>query len=362
MFERSARVAACLGAAALSLALAPTASAAEVTLNLISAFPKTHIFTTPLQKFIDEVNQKGKGSVQIRFVGGPEVTPVPEQIGSVQRGINQMYYGSMSYFLGKIPETRSLILSDYNAMELREKGATAILNKYFEKKPELHYLSYFGSGYTFHIYLRKKPKRTPDGDGIDLSGWRIRGGSVYQPVFGIFGASAVPVHTAEIFTALQRGTVDGIGWLNRGLTDFSWEKHIKYRVLPCTGMFSLKTGTVAGLAARLSNMARRDLPGGDDVSIVVQLAKWRSLSKQAQDVLSSVGVKYERIAHEFFQQGAAAELAKLRAAGMKDIALKGDHVAKFREAASKSMWDIVEEKGGKSARQELEAAFTKKKM
>ena len=336
MIGRSSRITAYLGAVALPIALAPAASAAEMTLNLISAFPKTHIFTTPLKQFIDETNKRGKGSVQIRFVGGPEVTPVTEQIGSVQRGINQMYYGSMSYFLGKIPESRSLILSDYNAMELREKGATAVLNKYFAKKPKLHYLSYFGSGYTFHIYLRKKPKRTPDGDGIDLSGWRIRGGSVYQPVFGVFGASAVPIHTAEIFTALQRGTVDGIGWLNRGLTDFSWEKHIKYRVLP-----SYWRG---------------------DVSLVVQLAKWRSLSKKAQDVLSSIGVKYERVAHEFFAGGAAAELAKLRAAGMKDIALKGDHVAKFREASTKSMWDIVEEKGGKSARQELEAAFTKKKM
>ena len=336
MFEKSARITAYLGAAALSLALAPAASAAEVTLNLISAFPKTHIFTTPLQQFIDEANRKGKGSVQIRFVGGPEVTPVPEQIGSVQRGINQMYYGSISYFLGQIDESRALILSDYNAMELRKKGATAVLNKYFEKKPKLHYLAYFGSGYTFHIYLRKKPKRTADGGGIDLSGWRLRGVSIYQPVFGQFGASAVPVHTAEVFSALQRGTVDGIGWLNRGLTDFSWEKHIKYRILP-----SFWQG---------------------DVSIVVQLAKWRSLSKKAQDVLTSVGVKYERVAHEFFAQGAAGELAKLRAAGMKDMALKGDHVVKFREAASKSLWKIVEEKGGSSARQELEAAFTKKKM
>jgi len=336
MFGKSKQITTYLAAAVIPIALAPTVSAAEVTLNLISAFPKTHIFTTPLKQFIDETNKRGKGSVKIRFVGGPEVTPVPEQIGSVQRGINQMYYGSMSYFLGKIPESRALILSAYSAMELREKGATAVLNKYFNEKPKLHYLSYMGSGYTFHIYLRKKPKRTPDGGGLDLSGLRIRGGSVYQPVFGVFGASAVPVHTAEIFTALQRGTVDGIGWLNRGLTDFSWEKHIKYRVLP-----SYWQG---------------------DVSLVVQLDKWRSLSKNAKDVLSTIGVKYERVAHEFFAGGAADELAKLRAAGMKDVSLKGDHVAKFREASTKSMWDIVEKKAGKSARQELEAAFTKKKM
>ena len=90
MFGKLTRITAYLGAVALPIVLAPAASAAEVTLNLISAFPKTHIFTTPLQRFIDEANQKGKGSVRIRFVGGPEVTPVPEQIGSVQRGINQM--------------------------------------------------------------------------------------------------------------------------------------------------------------------------------------------------------------------------------------------------------------------------------
>ena len=335
MFGRLARTAACLGALAVSLALTQ-ASAAETTINLISAFPKTHIFTTPLKKFIDEVNQRGKGAVQIRFVGGPEVTPVPEQIGSVQRGINHLYYGSISYFQGQIDESRALVLSDYNAMQLREKGAYAVLNKYFEKKPKLHYLAYFGSGYTFHIYLRKEPKRTPDGGGVDLSGWRIRGVSVYQPVFGQLGASAVPIHTAEVFTALQRGTVDGIGWLNRGLTDFSWQKHIKYRLLP-----SFWQG---------------------DVSIVAQLAKWRSLSKDVQDLLTTVGAKYERVAHEFFAQGAAEELAKLRAAGMKDIALKGDHVAKFLEAANEGPWKIVEQKGGAAARRELEAAFSKKKM
>lgn len=321
-------------AVVVALAMSYAASAAERTINLITAFPKAHLFNQPIQKFIDEVNQKGKGLVQIRLVGGPEVTPVSEQIGSVQRGINHAYYGSISYFQGKIDESRVLLVCDYDAMEMRKTGATAVINKYFEKEPKLHYLAYFGSGYTFYIYLLKDPKRTADGNGIDLKGKRIRGPAVYSPVFGHLGATAVPIHIAEMYSALERGTVDGIGWLNRGLTDYSWEKHLKYRVTP--------------------NFWQGDL------SIVIQLDEWNALSGKAQQLLTELGSKHERLTHEFFEGGAAEELAKLRAAGMVDIELKGTHAESYRAAANESLWKVIEDKAGKEARMDLQAACTRK--
>ena len=320
-------------ATAIALTLSNGASAAEQTLNLISAFPKTLTQNLALIKYVEEVNEKGKGVVQIKLVGGPEVTPVPEQIGSVQRGINHMWFGSISYFQGLIDESRVLLVSPYDAVEMRKVGATKILNTYFEAKPKLHYLAYFGSAFSFHIYLRKDPKRTPDGDGVDLTGVRLRGGGIYNPVFNSLGAAAIPIHTAEIYSALERGTVGGIGWANRGLVDNSWEKHLKYRIMP-----SFWQG---------------------DISIVVQLEKWNELSSEAQELLTDLAAKHERIAHDFFVAGAIEELEKMRAAGMKDIVLKGVHAKKYKDAANGALWKIIESKVGAETTMELKKTFMK---
>ena len=242
----------------LAVSLAAPVFAQETTLNLITSYPKGAMLNEPMLRFVEEVNQRGKGVVRIRLVGGPEVTPVTEQIGSVQRGINHIYYGSMSYFQAQIDESRSLVISDYDVTELRRNGALDLLAKYFEAKPKLHYLAYFGSGYTFYIYLAKEPKRTAD--GVDLTGFRIRGPSIWQPVIVNLKATPVNVEVAEIFEALDRGTIDGAGWLDIGVTDFSWQKKLKHRITP--------------------NFWR------GDVSFVVQLAAWDKLSKAAKDVLT----------------------------------------------------------------------------
>src|SRR5437868_4637378 len=234
--------------AALALAAVAGHVLAQATLNLISSYPKGAFLNEPMLKYVEEVNERGKAVVRIRVVGGPEVTPVSEQYGSVQRGINQMYYGSISYFQSQIDESRAFVLSEYDVTDLRKRGAIDVMAKYFEKKPKLHYLAYFGSGYTFYIYLNKEPKRTAD--GVDLTGFRVRGPSIWQPVIANLKATPVNVEVGEIYEALERGTVDGIGWLDIGLSDFSWQKHLKYRITP--------------------NFWR------GDVSIVVQLAAWNA--------------------------------------------------------------------------------------
>lgn len=322
-----------MGIAACTLAFAQAARAAETTLSVVSSFPKTSVIVAPLFHYIEEVNRKGKGIVQIRYVGGPEVTPVPEQLGAVQRGIVQAYYGSISFFQSEIDESRALVLTDYRATELRKSGALDLLAQYFEKKPKLHYLSYFGSGYTFYIYATKEPKRRPDG-GVDLSGFRVRGPSIYHPLYEEVNATPVNVQVPEMFQALQRGTIDGIGWLDIGLSDFGWQKFLKYRIVP--------------------NYWR------GDVSIVVQLAAWNALSSEAKKLLTELAHKHEGLAHDFLSSKSDDELKKLRAAGMKDVALTGKGREAYLRAANEALWDLIEKKSGKQTRVELERAFTKK--
>ena len=58
-----------VAAAVLGFAALPAVSA-EVTLNGASCFPVGSPVSKPWQAYIDEVNKRGKGVVQINLVGG----------------------------------------------------------------------------------------------------------------------------------------------------------------------------------------------------------------------------------------------------------------------------------------------------
>ena len=45
--------------------------AQEVTLRLVTAFPENSIYVSHLLKWVKSVNERGKGVLQINFIGGP---------------------------------------------------------------------------------------------------------------------------------------------------------------------------------------------------------------------------------------------------------------------------------------------------
>ena len=78
----------------------------------------------------------------------------------------------------------------------------------------------------FHLYLTK-PITKPD-----LTGFKIRITPVYRDFFTALGATVVQTAPGEVYTALERGVVDGYGWPIGGIFDFGWHEKTKYRVDP----------------------------------------------------------------------------------------------------------------------------------
>jgi TRAP-type C4-dicarboxylate transport system substrate-binding protein len=273
-----------------------------------------HKLNIPFNRLIKEVNQTGKGVVQIKIIGGPEATPVQEQLGALQKRIVDIYFGPTSYFVGDIPETKAMNASNRSAMELRANGGLTMLNKAFNKRANAQFLGYFGSGYTFHIYMTMDPKRTATG-GIDWKGLKIRGAAPYRPFYDRMGITMINLHLPEMYTAFERGVVDGFGWLTIAVTTNGWEKFIKHRVSP-----PFWQGDFANL---------------------VNLDVWKGLSPQARDLLNNLTIKHERETHNYFKSLATAEEKKMRAAGMKDIHLKGAEKREFVSAAYGGLWESL---------------------
>ena len=104
-----------------------------------------------------------------------------------------------------------------------------MLNKLANDKMNANYLTTFGVGVHFHFYVTKDmPVTKPE----DLKGLRFRGQPNYAAMFKHYGIAGVNIAPPEVYTALERGTVQGYGWPLWGINDFGWDKLTKIRIDP----------------------------------------------------------------------------------------------------------------------------------
>ena len=113
--------------------------------------------------------------------------------------------------------------------EQRASGAYAMLNKIANDRMNAVYLTTYGMGVPFHLYLTKDmPVAKPD----DLKGMRLRGQPNYNAIFKHYNIASVNIAPPEVFTALERGVVQGYGYPLWGIDDFGWAKLTKVRIDP----------------------------------------------------------------------------------------------------------------------------------
>ncbi|MCR4264594.1 TRAP transporter substrate-binding protein DctP [Nitratireductor sp. ZSWI3] len=291
---------------------------AEETLRAISAFPQSLAFSQSFKGFVDLVNERGKGIVQINYAGGPEMFPPNQQVDAVRRGVIDMQYGPASYYLGTMPEADAWVGSTVTAAAARENGGFAIMQEAFSKKLGVNLLAHLDTGVKFYIYTINEPRRTEDG-GVDLDGLRIRSQPIYNSFFEAMGAIPVSVPVPDVYTGLERNTFDGSGWPIVGIRDLSWDKFLRYRIDP--GFFQT------------------------DLAVVINPAKWEGLSDEARKVLNEAAAEYEKTSYDNFQSVIEETDKAVREDGMQVVSLEGEAQAKFLDLAYDSAWKRMKDAG-----------------
>src|SRR5207247_2439528 len=99
----------------------------------------------------------------------------------------------------------------------------------------------------FHIYLNKKI------DKPDLTGLKIRITPVYREFFQSMNAQVMTTAPGEVYTALERGVIDGYGWPIHALFDLNWQEKTKYRVDP--GFYNAEVALIINLDKYKSRLA-----------------------------------------------------------------------------------------------------------
>jgi TRAP-type C4-dicarboxylate transport system substrate-binding protein len=125
--------------------------------------------------------------------------------------------------------------------EQRKNGAFDAINKVWNEKGNMQYLARMVENQPFHIYTNKKV------DKPDLSGQKIRITPVYRDFFQALNANVITTPPGEVYTALERGVVDGYGWPIGGIFDLNWHEKTKFRIDP--GFYDAEVSLVMNLPA-----------------------------------------------------------------------------------------------------------------
>jgi TRAP-type C4-dicarboxylate transport system substrate-binding protein len=227
--------------------------AQETTLRMVSGFPENTKYVTYIQDWIAKFNAEGKGVLQINFIGGPKAIPTFEVGNAVKTGVVDIALATGAFYTNVMPEADFLKLTQITIAEQRKNGAYELINKVWNEKGNMLYLSRFVENQPFHLYINKKIEKP------DLTGQKIRISPVYREFFIALGANVVTIPPGEVYTALERGVIDGYGWPIGGIFDLNWNEKTKYRVDP--GFYDAEVSLVMNLPSykKLTEVQRKYL-------------------------------------------------------------------------------------------------------
>ena len=281
------------------------ASAQEVTLRLVSAFAENGIYVQRLLPWVQKVNAEGKGVLQINFIGGPKAIPTFEVGNAVKTGVVDLAMNTGAFYTNVMPEADFLKLTQIPIAEQRRNGAFDAINKVWNEKGNMQYLARMVENQPFHVYTNKKI------DKPDLSGLKIRITPVYRDFFLALNASVITTPPGEVYTALERGVVDGYGWPIGGIFDLNWHEKTKYRIDP--GFYDA------------------------EVSLIMNLPAYKKLSP-AQLVFLNKQLLALEAENGFWMKYAADETARQEKAGIETIKFDAATAKAYREKAYDVGW------------------------
>jgi TRAP-type C4-dicarboxylate transport system substrate-binding protein len=316
-------------AAALAAAGLAAPALAQDRITAVHAFPANWVYSKSFLQFVQKANDAGKGVFAIQVRGGPEAIGMFEQPNAVRDGVVDMVYTPCAFYAGSVPECDAVSASTIDGPTARKNGAYDALKEAHIRRMNLYYLGWFDSGIRFNLWSTKEPRFDAQGN-LDIKGVKIRGNPIYNAFFtNVLGASVLNMPSTDVYTALERGTIDMTGWTQIGIMDANWDKFLRYRLEP--PFFST------------------------DLGIIINVRKWNALSDKTREILNRVAIEHEISSVKELQALRVKEFAELNKRGLKAVSMKPDAGKRFAEGAREASYQRMKERMEKAGgRQEAE--------
>lgn len=324
-FIKSAFIASAFIAASL---VATPALADVVKIDAVSLAPKPVYINKPFKMFVDEVNTKFAGEIEINWRGGPEVMPPFKQAEGVRNGSVDMTYTSPSYYQGLVPTSGTMNLSYKTYAEI---AAT----NYHERMTELHAekdLIFLGeipaTQLNFVIYMGEEVSSLED-----LKGKRIRVFPTLLPIVKALGAEPIVMGMGDIFTAMERGTIDG--YMQGPLAQAKqFEGLVKTVIFP--GVY------------------RAGFP------VLINKDTWGMMSTDLQQRLTTfLRDDFAPRMDYIWGDDITDNIAQMKAAGFNILELPADEAARYEQMAMDAAWAVTAANAGDEVAAELRGMLDK---
>ena len=304
------------GAAAISAPFIRNAAAAETTTWKVQTSWPAGVGLTTFKEWCGTIKEKTGGELELKPYAAKEIVGDFELLDGVKNGVLEAMNSFTLYWAGKVPATA--FLSSY-LMGLRyphewdvffySKGGLQAARDLFAKQG-LYYVNRIHHGP--NIIHSKKPIRTmEDFKGLKL---RVPGGMIAEG-FAAIGARTTLLPGGEVFSALEKGTVDAADYTGPAVNwDLGFQQVTKY----------IFTGPV-GLESIYQPV--------DLMDFCVKMDVYNKLSPKMKTWLDDEIQVYSNIHHAAVQKADMEAWGKFLKAGTTINRLPAEDLPKFQRVA-----------------------------
>ncbi len=216
-------VALCILASCLFATPTTASQTKPVTFKAVAFSPVNNTIVEGFKIFADKINAEFKDYLRVDLIGGPEITPPFQLHEAVKSGVIDMALTSCGYYPSLLWEAQSAMFTNKGYKEIARTD-------YFDTMFSLHKkvgLIWLGAGtldMSFYMYVNPRISTSKE-----LAGKKIRVFPPFIPLIKAIGAVPINLPMGDIYTAMERGAVDGFVMVHFGfVNDFSWHEVTKY--------------------------------------------------------------------------------------------------------------------------------------
>lgn len=256
--------------------------------KVLCAWPKGYVHREHyIVPFVNLVNERAKGELKLKIVGGPEVWPVFDQLAPIRDDVFQVDGTTPAYQLkdmaaSNVPQTIAAPMD-----KVRASGLWDLMQKAYAKV-NIHLIGAITTAAPLHVFTKKPVRKADDFKGL-----------VIRDITGMFkrlGANCVSIAVPEVYTSFQEGVIDGIGsFPPDAFVQMKWYEQTKYIIYP--GYGDLYLGLIANLDA------------------------WNALPDHLKNLVTEAAKDIERRQMPYFRRQYDKAIETLTKAGMEKIYL-----------------------------------------
>lgn len=306
-----------------------TADAAKATSNPDQVFhwkmvttwpPNFPIFQEGVDRLASDLRTMSRGRLDIQVYAAGQLVPALGIFDAVSQGTVEMGHGAAYYWAGKVPAAQFMSSVPF--------GMTA---------KDMHAWLYWGGGLDLWRELYKPYNLVPfpvGNSGVQMGGWfnkeinsladlkglKMRIPGLGGKVLSAAGGSPVLMAGGELYTALERGTIDATEWVGPFHDErLGLQRAAKYYYYP--GWHE----------------------PGTELELIINQPAWDSLPEDLKKMVETAATANSLLMHSHFEELNLKALAELRQRGVDIREFPADVLAELNQLSTRALDELAQQ-------------------